>query len=116
MVVTRTYDLRIPQGVTWECVIPVLKADGTLLTNLTGYTARAQVRGHFGDPASLHEWSTAAGNLELADGFVTLGVAPSTSSSWPWRFGRWDLEVTDPDGAVTRIMQGAVFVNPEVTR
>jgi hypothetical protein len=111
---TLNYDLRIPQGVTWSVSVPVLAADNTPVSNLAGYSAKAQVRDDAGDV--LHEWSVAAGNMTLGSGEVVLEVSPATSAGWAWRFARFDLELTDPFGDVTRLVKGSVFVDAEVTR
>lgn len=113
---TLRYDLRIPQGTTWQVTVPVLTADNTPV-DLAGYTARAQVRDGYAGATALHEWTVAAGNMTLGSGQVTLSVPAATSAAWTWRFARWDLELTNPGGVViTRLVEGSVLVDPEITR
>jgi hypothetical protein len=114
-VTLRTDDLLVPQGTTWRVQWPVQDAAGQPL-NLAGYTARAQVREQRDAATTLHEWTTENGGITLADSTVTLIVEPSTSTAWTWTFGRYDLELVSSDGSVTRLTQGTVRVDPEVTR
>jgi hypothetical protein len=111
------YNLHITQGETFQLTVPVLPDDPNNPAGLAGLTARAQVRA---DPAStvvLHEWSTAAGNITLTDSAVILTLTAATSSSWLWRRGVYDLELTDPaTGGAVRLVEGWVFVRPETTR
>lgn len=110
------YPLRIRQGETWRCPFPItlLSPD---LTSIDGMTARAQVRSAEGDDTVLYEWSAEQGNITVADLFVTLTVSAATSSTWTWRRGVYDLELTDPNsGGTTCIAEGWVYVRPETTR
>ena len=40
----------------------------------------------------------------------------SASSAWTWLIARYDVELTNPGGIPTRLLQGAVIVDPETTR
>lgn len=107
-------DLRIRQGATWSVTVPVLAADNTP-ANLSGYTAKAQVRDGYTAETALYEWTVAAGNLTLGSGQIVLSVPAATSAAWTWRLGRWDLELTAPNGDVTPLIEGSVLVDPEIT-
>jgi len=111
----RTDDLVIPQGTTWEVQWPIQNADGTP-ADLTGWSARAQVRKALGSSTVLYSWSLLAGNVTVAGGSVSLRVAPEVSSSWEWYSGVYDVELYHPDGRVNRITQGRVTLDKEVTR
>ncbi|MGL5816658.1 MAG: hypothetical protein ACRCYR_03775 [Phycicoccus sp.] len=104
-----TARLTVPQGVEWGIRWPITPPP-------TGGTVKAQVRRTRSSDAVLHEWSTGAGNATVSEQGVTLLVPAVVSSGWDWRTGVFDVEYTDPDGAVHRIAQGVVEVDREVTR
>jgi len=113
---TLHYDLRINQGESLRLAIPVLDDNGSGVT-VTGMTARAQIRSWDSSDTVLHEWSTTAGNLSLAGSQVILTVDPATSSAWTFRTGAWDLELVNPAlSTTTRLVEGLVVVEPEITR
>lgn len=112
---TLRFDLRINQGETFRVAIPVLNENGGV-ADLTGMTARAQVRSYAAAPTVLHEWTTTNAGLAFDVDEVVLTVPAATSSAWSWRTAAWDLELVDTDGNVTRLVEGHVVVHPEVTR
>jgi len=87
--------------------------------DLTGYTARMQVR-------EKHSSSTAV--IDISDGNgITLGGAAGTidieilpaatiNLALPKGFGVYDMELTPPDGKTFRLMEGGVKYTREVTR
>lgn len=109
------YDLRINQGETWQLVIPVyLPIGGSLL----GATVRGQVRSTSTAATALHTWDVTEGNVDI-DGeaaTITLHVPAAVSTDWSWLSGFWDLEMTDIFGTTTRLVEGVVWVSPEITR
>lgn len=106
-------DLRITQGETWQAVVSV--QSGTAL-NLPDCTVRGQIRSGFTSGSALHTWSVEEGNVEFGDKQVVLHVPATVSADWSWTSGVFDLELTDPSGNTTRLLEGAVWVNPNVTR
>lgn len=115
--------LIIVQGEDWAYRWPVLaQADGAA-QNLTGWTARGQIRPSKSDPAVLYEWSTTAGNVAMVPDTgsstptnVQIVVSAEDSSAWAFIDGVYDIELTDQAGKVTRIAEGPVWVDGEVTR
>lgn len=107
--------LTIPQGTTWGVSWPVVDQSGNPV-DLTGWSARSQVRPYVESEQVLHEFSSAAGDIELSAAHVTLRVSPTESSSWAWRNGVYDVELTSPDQTVYRVAEGRVTVSSEVTR
>lgn len=91
-------------------------------TDWTAYTARAQVRDAVGGEVYLdiNSTDTTGARIELtADGWVRLLVPASVTSDPAWDgrdAGVYDVEVTDPSGAVTRLMEGSVTIKHDVTR
>lgn len=99
----------------------------TTPVDLTDWTARAQLRRTWGGEI----WLTAthADAITLtATGDVVLVIDAATTEDPAWNTrskvsagepqarGVWDLELIDPAGRVTRLVQGTVTVSPDVTR
>lgn len=85
--------------------------------DLTGCTARLQVRSDRKSAVVLVELSTSNGGIALGDaaGTVDLYLSAEATAAFAWAAGVWDLEITHPGGDVTRLAQGSVSVSPEVT-
>lgn len=112
---TLRYDLRVNQGETFRLSVPVLDDNGAPIS-LSGMAARGQIRRSTASTDVLYEWSVAAGNLTFDTNHVVLTIPAATSSAWLWRNAAWDLELTDLNGDVTRLTEGVVLVQPEITR
>lgn len=86
--------------------------------NLTGCTARMQVRSEIDSTEVLLELTTENGGIALGgvDGTIDLYVSDEDTAAVTWSDGVWDLEIVHPDGDVTRLAQGSISVSPEVTR
>lgn len=111
---TLNYPLKINQGESWETIFPVVDSLNEPV-NITGWSARAQVRHGPLEPV-LYEWSAGNSNLTLSGSAVTLTVTPAVSSTWSFTEGSYDLELTDTLGRVYRIAEGSVKVKQEITR
>lgn len=111
------YDFQIEQGAT--LLKPVVWKDGAgAAVNLTGYTAKMQVRQSASAADVLLELSTTNGNLVLTPltGTVTMVFSATTTAAITWRRGKYDLELTSSDGTVTRLIEGEITVSREITR
>lgn len=115
-----TFDLSIEQGTTfvrefvWKTDVNGVQTP----VNLTSYTARMQIRRTSASSTILFEATTANGKLTIpnyTDGKIVLTVTANESTAWKWREAVYDLEVQVGD-TVTRLLNGAVEVIPEVTR
>lgn len=85
--------------------------------DLTGYTARAHFRSSVGAAAVLLELTTENGGIEIhPEGLVTIVIGEEQTAAITWSAAVYDLELVDPVGAVTRLVEGDVTVSPEVTR
>jgi hypothetical protein len=107
----------IEQGATWRTVLTLMDPDGVI--DLSGHTARMQIRENIESPAPLYALSTSPGGGITVDGpagKITLVISDSVSTAWEWRYGVYDLELIDGDGDVQRILKGEVEVDREVTR
>lgn len=97
---------------TWKAGTPLAPVD------LTGCTARMQIRSTLPSPTVLHELTTENGGITLggAAGTITLYISPIQSALMAWTAGVWDIEIITSAGDVTRLLYGPVTVSPEVTR
>jgi hypothetical protein len=86
--------------------------------NLTGFTARMQVRATIDSPTILHSFTTENGGIVLggAAGTVTLQASATITAGWSWTQGVYDLEIVSAGGIVTRLLKGTITLDPEVTR
>lgn len=122
------YNITCQQGSTLSRTLeieqPDLEADPTGNTyepyDLTGHSARMQVRRTIDSSSFLLELTTNNGGLTInpnsgifnqillhASASVTASVAHS---------GVYDLEIISPSGIVDRILEGEFILSPEVTR
>jgi hypothetical protein len=114
-VVTGVVDLVCPQGATFKRSL-TLRINNRLV-NLSGYTARMQVRESYDSPAYLLSLTTASG-ITLGGSLGTIDLRISDAETSSTRAGTYvyDLEIISPDSDVTRLIQGKFKVTPEVTR
>ena len=118
MTIPAKLKLKIIQGATFRKPLVWLAPDKTTPIDLTGCTARMQVRSEVESPTVLLELTTANGGIVIDGpaGKMTLHISPADTASVTWEGGVWDLEVVHPSGDVTRLAQGSISVLPEVTR
>lgn len=104
-------NLVVDQGADFATTITLKQDDGTALI-LGDYTGAAQLRKHF--------TSSNATNftVELANttGVVTLSLSSAQTANLVSGRYVYDVEITDGDGVVSRIVEGIVTVTPNVTR
>lgn len=109
------YDLVINQGETWSIAFPVMDGAGAPLV-VDGWHARAQVRPTISS-AAVFEWNnTTAANAIVSGTSVQLKLDPRDTVYWAFATALYDLELTDPQGGITRIAEGKVILKAEVTR
>src|SRR5439155_27062735 len=110
------YPMRIEQGATWRTVLTVKDSSGAIV-DLTGYTARMQIREDFTSTAVLLELSTANSGVTINGpaGQITLLIADEATAAFTWSSGVYDLEITSAGGDVTRLLQGPASLDLEVT-
>lgn len=109
------YDITIEQGATWT--LELVWKSGGVPVPLAGYTARMQVRKSHSAADALLSLSTGAGiTLGPADGAIACVALAEQTAAINSRTGVYDLELVAPGGAVTRLLQGTVTIDPQVTR
>lgn len=107
-------DLKIEAGSTFTCEL--LAADGTGdAIDLTGYTARMMIKRSAADEALL-ELTTENGRIIITEstGSVMLYLTATETAALDWTRGVYDLELVQ-GSIVTRLIEGAVTVLPNVT-
>lgn len=112
-----TYNFQIEQGAT--LLKPIVWKDSTgAAVNLTGYTARMQVRQNASAEEVLLELSTANSKISITPltGTITMIFSAATTAAIDWKRGKYDLELISPDGTVTRLIEGEITVSREITR
>ena len=110
------YNLIIDQGAHFERLMTITNPDGSEY-DLTGYTARMQIRTEIDADDIMCELTTANGRIELGDeeGTVRLIIESAVTETFDDE-GVYDLELIDSDGKVYRLLKGKVKVELEVTR
>lgn len=105
------YLIRIEQGATWKPVLTLRDTD------LTGYTARMQIRPDIDSTEILLELTSGDGiTIDGPAGQITLHLTDTETAALDWCEGVYDLELIAPGGDVQRLLKGPVEVDPEVTR
>ena len=110
--------LTIYQGATFRKRL-TWRTPSKVPIDLTGCTARMQVREDYGSPLPLLELTTENGGVTIdpvETGVLHLYLSDADTSACLWDGGVFDIEIVHPSGDVTRLMQGSVSVSPEVTR
>lgn len=122
---TLVYPLEIPQGADWAGInFPIVGPDGNPY-DLTGCTAKAEIRPSPGSGELYFTWSTSP---ITGQGLITLDVPSSTlnirvlaseSALWVFTWGAYDIVLTNPAAPVglqvSRVVMGNVIVSQEVT-
>jgi membrane protein YqaA with SNARE-associated domain len=103
------------QGAAWSLQLKLKDSTGTVM-DLTGYTARAQIRQTKTATVVLAEMSTVNGAITIAAGVVTLSLTPAQTSAIKVARAVYDLELTPPSGASFRLVEGTLDISKEVTR
>jgi len=112
------YNLFVYQGATLSKTVTWKDENGALV-NLTGYTAQLQMRVTVDAATPFLTLTTSNGGITLggAAGTINLLASASATSAIQATQGLYALEMTAPDGVtITRLLEGIVFMLPEVTR
>jgi hypothetical protein len=102
----------VDQGANYSNIISVGSTSGAPL-NLTGYTVKSQMRKSY---TSSTYYDFTATVHDAVNGKVRLQLnATQSGLIVPGRY-LYDVEITDPNGAKTRVIEGIVTVTPEITK
>lgn len=110
------YHFAIEQGSTFGRTITYKDSAGDAI-NLTGYTARMQLRKSIEDESTVIELTTENGRIALggSEGTITLTIAASDTASLSTVEGVYDLELAT-GSTVEKLIAGTFTVKREVTR
>lgn len=85
--------------------------------NLTGYTARMQVRATKESPTTIVSLTSSSGiSLGGVNGTIAVNMIPTATAALAAGVYVYDLELVSGTGAVTRLLEGKFQVSAEVTR
>jgi hypothetical protein len=86
--------------------------------DLTGWTARMQIREKIDDTAPLVSLTSGAGDItiSLPDARIVFIIATSVTEELDFVEGVYDLELVDPAGEAKTLLEGKVTLRKEVTR
>jgi hypothetical protein len=104
-------NLVIDQGTTYNTSLSVTDDDGNII-DLTGYSAAAMIRKHYTSTTS----TSFVASVNVSSGEVTLSLTSNTTANLVAGRYVYDCELTDSNGQISRLVEGIVTVNPQVTR
>lgn len=87
--------------------------------NLTGCTARMQVRKNVNDDNVMDTLTTENGRISITEpinGKLVISVPASVSTNYSFNGGVYDIEIVFPNNDIVRIIEGCFEAVPEVTR
>lgn len=107
-----TVYLDVDQGSDFASIIDLENDDNTAI-NLTGFTVYSQFRKSYG---SVNAYSFVASVYSATEGKIQLSLLGSFTSSI--RAGRYvyDVEIVSANNIRTRVIEGILTINPEVTK
>ncbi len=105
-------NLYVDAGSTYSNIITVSASNGQAL-DLTGFTVASQMRKSYGS-STVYNFTSSIYNA--AQGKVRLQLTDTQSQAIP--AGRWlyDVEIRSSSGSVTRVVEGIVTINPQITQ
>lgn len=109
------YNFTIDQGSTWTLQLVYNDPNGDPI-NLTGYTAKMQVRRKFDSATAVLTLSTSNGGISITGltGTINLIATDEQTGAIDGGLYVYDLELEN-GGAITRLIQGQVTISPQVT-
>lgn len=116
--VAAVHDITIEQGATFTLSMVWRDSSGTPI-DLTGCSARMQVRKKYNSETPWLSLTSEAGDIVLGDEDGTIVVTATdemTETVTAPACGVYDLEIVMSGGDVKRLVQGSATISPEVTR
>ena len=111
------YNFTIYQGATFNPTLTWQDGAGNNV-NLTGYTGALMARDKVESEAPFITLTTENGGITLggAAGTVALYMSAAATAALDREQGFYDLKLTSGAGVVTRLVGGAIAIEPQVTR
>jgi hypothetical protein len=112
------HPLEFGQGTTWKFNARWMQSDGVNPVDLTGYTARMQLRERYGAPSAAITLTTENTRITLGGvlGTIVFLVAATDTSPVGAAEYVYDLELVSGGGEVTRLIYGPCVVSAEATK
>lgn len=111
-----TYDILAEQGSNYLTTITYTDDDGDPV-NLTGYTARMQVRKFASSPIPFLTLTSSSGlSITAGTGVIGMAITAAALSAVPAGSYKYDLEIVSGAGQVTKLLGGDFEIQAEVTR
>ena len=112
------YNIVCPKGSTLTQTFTYTINDAPV--NLSGYSARMQVREKYESSNFILSLTSASGGgiafTSASAGVIDLYVSASATGNIVAKDYVWDIELISPSNTVTRLLEGKFIVTPEVTR
>ena len=111
---SNNYSMTIEQGSTFNLSL-VIKDSANVPLDLSGYSARMQIRPTTGSALLVLE--VASDNLSIipSAGMVNIKIPASITATLPPSINSYDLELTSPTGDVMKVIKGKCRIEGEVT-
>jgi len=96
---------------TWKSGVP----GGETAVDLTGATAKIQIKSMKRNSTVMYEGTTAGGQITLGgiNGTILLTIPAADSASWRFKEGKYNLEIYFPSGEEKRFLRGMIYTFDE---
>jgi hypothetical protein len=86
-------------------------------TDITGFTAKMQIREKWHSTEFIHELTTENGGILLTveDASIVLTILPADTATFKFNQAVYDVEMISPGADVTRVFEGLVTLHKRVT-
>ncbi len=110
-------DLTIEQGTTYRQTFTWQDANGVPI-DITGWTARMQIRATKESVTFLEELTTANAGIVIGGitGTVEIVITSAKTTAYAFAQAVYDLELIDTSSEITRFLEGRITISYEVTR
>ena len=115
-------NLTVVQNTNFDDSVLIRDADTQTPFDLTGYSARMQVRREINDTTPVFDWSSADGELVMGGvlGTITWDISAAETAvpevDWDGELWVYDLLLTSPSGDVDRALYGTITIYGSSTR
>jgi hypothetical protein len=114
-----TLNLTMYQGASFDYQLTWNTTEGTVTSpvDLTNWSARMQVRSTYQSSTAVLSFTSGSGiTLGGTTGSILIEATPAQTAGVAEGQYVYDLELVSPGSAVTRLVEGSLFCDPEVTR
>lgn len=109
------YDIALDAGSDFTLHLSFKSKTGQTL-NLSGASARMQIKCKHSEEACFDELSTSNGRIVIEDDRISLKFPHNVTENYEKNAGVYDIKLTQADGTVLRVLEGRVTATPGVTR